>query len=113
MSSRSQNNNKNQKKHQCDQEEQEQHQQQHQQQEKNSNSGETISNNDNNATELTAEWSVHAQLTISRLNVNNNRPDGDKIYKPIKIVYKCSSDDIKLDPSKATTEEKYVRVNHH
>lgn len=63
------------------------------------------SNNDR-STELTAEWTVHAQLTISRPNANETTSPTNLKLKddvksrnntcnPVKVVYKWSTDDSK------------------
>lgn len=43
--------------------------------------------------EITAEWTVHAQLTISHPGDGTSGADGDP--KPVTVVYKWSSDDAK------------------
>lgn len=59
---------------------------------------------------LTAEWTVHAQLTIKRpsdkannssdtVDSSNTAEDVPKQSNPVTIVYKWSSDDVKNDSS--------------
>ncbi|XP_055688943.1 uncharacterized protein LOC129793176 isoform X1 [Lutzomyia longipalpis] len=43
--------------------------------------------------EITAEWTVHAQLTLSHPGDGTSTADGDP--KPVTVVYKWSSDDVK------------------
>ncbi|XP_059612911.1 uncharacterized protein LOC132259341 [Phlebotomus argentipes] len=43
--------------------------------------------------EITAEWTVHAQLTISQPGDGTSVEDGEP--KPVTVVYKWSSDDVK------------------
>lgn len=83
-------------------------------------------NNDNNnrSTELTAEWTVHAQLTISRPNatttanesiqLTNNRKfvDNDptkleNFSNPVKVIYKWSTDDDKKPDESAEKSKVY------
>lgn len=59
----------------------------------------------NRSSEVTAEWTVHAQLTIlhpaSKKSQNNNNEnvegneDEEQKTNPIKLVYKWSTDDLK------------------
>lgn len=62
----------------------------------------------NRSSEVTAEWTVHAQLTIlhpaskksqnnNNENVEGNEDENDQQQKtnPIKLVYKWSTDDLK------------------
>lgn len=57
--------------------------------------------------ELTAEWTVHAQLTISRPNASSTNASGttddrsSTAAEPVKVVYKWSTDD---QPKKGSTE---------
>jgi hypothetical protein len=58
--------------------------------------------NTNDNSDITAEWTVHAQLTISHPgNKNHKKPNDDnknqlnKQQQPVKVVYNWCSDDAK------------------
>lgn len=63
------------------------------------------SNNKSNKPELTAEWTVHAQLTISRPGGDSSKPfESDDRSNPLRVVYKWSSDNIKPGEEQQTTK---------
>lgn len=79
-----------------------------------------MATSNNRSTELTAEWTVHAQLTISRPNANettsptNVKPNDDVTARnntcnPVKVVYKWSTDDGKPSESGFSSGKTKVR----
>lgn len=68
--------------------------------------------NNNDPDNITAEWTVHAQLTITRpgdkvKNSNDQKDSSDDVpgndrkqSNPVTVVYKWSSDDMKKESTK-------------
>lgn len=73
---------------------------------------------------ITAEWTVHAQLTIKRpgdksknaadqKDSSNTADDADRKQStnPVKVVYKWSTDDAKNDHSTKTTKNSFNKTH--